>query len=293
MIIKCPKCGNLVSDQGTFCSRCGARLTTPVDTNVSGVCNDLRVDNKAKKSKINMILLCVITVVVLAVLGVSGYLVFADRDDSRGIPKEYDTYNNSSLYGYGNENLVYCDSYDGYLSIRATASSKGEVIGRFRNGPRGAIKLGETGDWVEIEYDGLVGYVKKTYVSYSPTKEVTVDVDEKWLIGAWYPSHGEYAYLIFNNGTYTVQYEYGTIAYGTYRLEGDEIIFNATMLRSNHSYDIGSYERHRVTVSPKRMGPLTKRSLVKESDLWKHYGELVWTWAQYSELKKQTKENVN
>ena len=302
MIIKCSNCGNLVSDKVAFCVNCGAPISASTPEKVSEPAPEVApapapepvtapapvAEVKPKKVNINTILLSAI--LVLLVAGGIGYFVFGNSDKSRGVPEEIDTYGSGS-YNNVSADLVYCNSYDGYLSIRSTPSSKGEKIGKFKNGPEGAIRLSETGSWVEVDCNGVVGYVAKKYVVTYPTKAVTVDIDEKWLVGPWYPSHRNYAYLIFNNGTYTVQYEYGTLAYGTYQVEGDEIIFSATML-SNQGYDVGSYERHKITVSPKRIGPLTKRSLIKEDDRWKYYGELVWTWAEYAQLKKQTKENV-
>ena len=307
MIIKCPKCGNLMSDKVAFCVNCGAPISASAPAQEAAP-QPVKAQEEVlapapapapapvvpaapaptKKVNVNTILLGAILAIL--VLGGIGFLIFGNKDTSRGVPEGIDSYGSGSA-AYVTEEIVYCNSYDGFLNIRSIPSSKGEKLGKFRNGPEGAIKIGESGNWMEIDYNGVVGFVlKKSVVTY-PTKAVTVDVDEKWLAGAWYPAHRNYAYLIFNNGTYTVQYEYGTLAYGTYRLEGDEIILNATML-SNRGYDVGSYERHKITVSPKRMGPLTKRSLIKEDDRWKYYGELVWTWAEFAELKKQTKENV-
>jgi uncharacterized protein YgiM (DUF1202 family) len=155
--------------------------------------------------------------------------VLRNSSGPRAIPEGIETYDVGSYNTVADE-IVYSHSYDGYLSIRDTPSSKGVKIGKFRNGPEGAIKLSESGNWVEIDYNGIVGYVSKKHVVTYPTKAVTVDIDEKWLAGPWYPAHRNYAYMIFNNGTYTVQYEYGTLADGTYQVDGDEMIFSATML---------------------------------------------------------------
>lgn len=308
MIVKCPKCGNLVSDKVAFCVNCGTPISaatpetaapaepTPTPTSPAPTVEvepvapapQPAVSAPVKKVNVNTILLSVI--LALLVVGDVLFLVLRNSSGPRAIPEGIETYDVGSYNTVADE-IVYSHSYDGYLSIRDTPSSKGVKIGKFRNGPEGAIKLSESGNWVEIDYNGIVGYVSKKHVVTYPTKAVTVDIDEKWLAGPWYPAHRNYAYMIFNNGTYTVQYEYGTLAYGTYQVEGDEIIFSATML-ANQGYDVGSYERHKITVSPKRIGPLTKRSLIKEDDRWKHYGELVWTWAEYAQLKKQTRENV-
>ena len=299
MIINCSKCGNLVSDKVAFCANCGAPISASVPESASESVSEATpapapmetpapvVPAAPKKININTILL---STILLILVGGIVFFVLNNSDKPRGVPGQIDTYGDGA-YNNVAEDLVYCNSYDGYLNIRATPSSKGEKLGKFRNGPEGAIRISESGNWVEIDYNGIVGYVSKNSLVSYPTKAVTVDVDDKWLAGPWYPSHSNYAYLIFSNGTYTVQYAYGTLAYGTYHLEGDEIIFNATML-SNQGYDVGSYERHKITVSPKRIGPLTKRGLIKEDARWEHYGELVWTWAEYAELKKRTKENV-
>lgn len=279
---KCPKCGALNNDQALFCNQCGTSLSSqasaPSPAPASG--------NAPKKSNTKVVMIVLVLLFVGVIVG--GIIYVFSSGDSRGVPQEQEVY---TEVNDAPEDLVYCSSWDGYLSIRDAPSSKGEKIGKFRCGPQGAIKLSETDKWVEIDYNGVVGYVFKKYVVDYPTKAVTVDIDDKWLMGPWYPEHREYAYLLFNNGSYTVQYEYGTLAYGTYYLEGDEIVFTATMV-NDRGYDIGAYERHRVTVSPKRIGPLTKRSFIKEDDRWEHYGELVWTWAEYAELKKQTKDNV-
>ena len=248
--------------------------------------------------KTTVVAIVVSTLVAALSLCVGAYFIFSDREKPRDMPDIDDDYRYENRGSYNrrvydeDETIVYCNSYDGYLNIRDEASSKGNKLGQFRNGPDGAVLLGTYGSWVKIDYNGIVGFVHKPSISYTPTKAVTVDIDGKWLMGPWYPESREYAYLIFNNGTYAVQYYYGTIAYGTYKLEGDEIIFTAYMVKSGMGFDIASTERYRITVSPKRIGPLTKRMLVKEADAWKHDGELFWTWNEYNEIKKEIKKLV-
>lgn len=248
----------------------------------------------------------VIAIVVGSVLGtlilcLGAYFIFSNGEKARDIPDIEDDYRYENRGGYSqriydhydeNATIVYCNSYDGFLNIRAEASSKSEILGKFRNGPEGAVYLSTSGNWVKVDCNGIVGYVHKPSVSYSPTKEVTIDVDAKWLMGPWYPSSKEYAYLIFNNGTYAVQYYYGTIAYGTYKLEGDEIVFSANMVRGGLGFDIASYERYRISMSPKRIGHLTKRMLIKADDAWKYSGELVWTWSEFTDIMKEVKRMV-
>ena len=281
MMIQCPKCGNFCLDNDPKCPSCGAPLATQ------------------QMQKYRVIILALCGVVGVLALTLVAFLIFKGSDRTRTSPEIEEDRGYYSGDSYGSRNyrssndvIVYCNSADGFLNIRETPSSKGRILGKFRNGPHGAVYLGESGNWTEIDCNGLVGYVYTANLSYTPTKEVTVDIDEKWLMGPWYPSNKEYAYLIFNNGTYTVQYYYGTIAYGRYHLEGDEIVFETTMLRSGLGFPVSTYERFRINLSPKRIGHLTKRALVKEDDLWKYSGELVWTWAQYNELKKEIRRYV-
>lgn len=298
MNIECPKCGNVCSDKERRCLRCGESLVPATPSKMVNLSQ-----NQAKKMRVIIMALCGAVAILGTVLIL--FLIFKNDNNTRTRPEieedrgYYNNNNASYNHNYntnqgrshrtGNEVIVYSKSSDGFLNIRETPSSKGRILGKLRNGPQGAVYLGQSGSWTEVECNGVVGYVYTKYLSYTPTVAVTVDIDIKWLTGPWYPYSKEYAYLIFNNGTYAVQYYYGTIAYGTYKLEYDEIVFSAQMVRSGLGFPVSSYERFKINVSPKRIGNMTKRSLVKEDDLWRYSGELVWTYAQFKEIQKDTK----
>lgn len=82
-------------------------------------------------------------------------------------------------------NIVYSSAYDGYVVIRNCPSLQCAAIGKFPNGPTGATYLGEDSGWTQINYNGIIGWVNSTYVTRTPTKEVTVDVDGNALEGIW------------------------------------------------------------------------------------------------------------
>lgn len=317
MMIQCPKCACFFSDSDSKCPNCGTVVYNPSSVNHTSTPTNGPIPSPQRggtpnamnmqMQKLRVVIIALCSAVAVLSLALVAFFIFKGSDNTRTRPDiEEDSgyygnsgnYNNNyssshrKSYRSGNEVIVYSKSSDGFLNIRETPSSKGRILGKFRNGPHGAVYLGQSGSWTEIDCDGIVGYVYTSYLSYTPTVEVTVDIDIKWLTGPWYPSNREYAYLIFNNGTYAVQYYYGTIAYGTYKLEGDQIVFSASMVRSGLGYPISSYERFRISVSPKRIGNMTKRSLVKEDDLWRYSGELVWTYAQFKEIQKDVKRYV-
>ena len=125
------------------------------------------------------------------------------------------------------EDRVYSNSYDGYTNVRKSPSSKGEVLGKLRNGNEYVVVIGEVDKWLEVEYYGQIGYVHKNYVSETPSKPVTVDVTAKWLEDSW-SDGGYWGYYVHKNGKFDLWQQYGDMGSGTWRLEGNEIVFTLT-----------------------------------------------------------------
>ena len=186
---------------------------------------------------------------------------------------------------------VYSDSYDGFVSIRATASSKGEVVGKFKNGPRPAYVLGQQEQWLEIYYDGVRGFVYEKYTTLEPTVEVTVNVDGDWLEGI-YGFNGYTAYLIFDNGTYTYEQEYGTICMGKYRLEGNEIVLTPVLhLMPDLPCEV---ERHPINVAEKTLGGMGRSAfgVIDPNDEEGCMGEFMITSEKFYAIKKIVKSRL-
>ena len=173
---------------------------------------------------------------------------------------------------------VYSNAYDGYINIRETPTSKGTVIGVLKNGPEGALCLSQTGEWTKIDYNGVAGYVYTKYLTDSPTEEVTITIDINWLKGIWRNDAEQYAYMIFNNGTFAVQTRSGTLAYGTYMLKGSDIEF-CTIL--------STIQRLRIDLSSNKIGLLQKQDFLNESESQNHIGDLMWTESQYRTLRNE------
>ena len=180
---------------------------------------------------------------------------------------------------------VYSNAYDGYINIRDSSTSKGTIIGKFKNGPDGAICLSQTGEWTKINYKGVTGYVYTKYLSDTPTEEVTLNIDGNWLKGIWRNAEEQYAYLIFNNGTFALQSASGTLAYGTYMLKGNDIEFNIKQFLS--SMEISKIKRFRIDSSSDEIGPLRKQSFINNTEMYANSDGLTWTESQYLALRDE------
>ena len=113
-------------------------------------------------------------------------LIVLDKVDERlGILDEV----GSSYYynGDAEENvdvpMVYSNSYDGYLNVRAQPTTKSQVLGTLRNGPEGAVLLGVEGKWVKVRVNGIEGYVWAADTQSYPSDPVNISAAS--VIGEW------------------------------------------------------------------------------------------------------------
>lgn len=163
---------------------------------------------------------------------------------------------------------IYSKSYDGFINIRESTTTKSRQIGQFRNGPEPAYVLSREGKWFKIFYRGLKGYVHEAFISYTPTKDVTINIDGDWLEGI-YGNDGYSAYLIFNNGTYAYESQYGTICIGRYMLEGNEIVLTPIVhLQSDLPAD---KERFEIDVTRRTIGGMERGSFYSSADFYEEY----------------------
>lgn len=66
---------------------------------------------------------------------------------------------------------------DDVLNIRATPGSKGELVGSIPSDGHSISKIGEEGRWVQISYQGVVGWVHGRYLSaqnIQPENNITI-----------------------------------------------------------------------------------------------------------------------
>lgn len=126
---------------------------------------------------------------------------------------------------------VYSCAFDGYVNIRKAASSSSEKIGKFNNGPEGAVLLEELGDWVKVDVSGVVGYVPSKYVQEIPTVAYTGKADANWVEGKWgtgdvwsFDNRVE----VYNNGAYRYWHDSEEACYGKWILQDNAIKFIPT-----------------------------------------------------------------
>ena len=151
---------------------------------------------------------------------------------------------------------VYSYAYDGYTNVRQSPTSKSAVLGKLRHGNEYAVAIGVVDNWIEVEYYDQIGYVHKDHVSDTPSKPVTVDVDANWLTGCW-SDYGYVYYLIYSNGKYTEEHQYGTMLHGKWHLEGNEIVFTSVYVTEyGKSFDLssGNVERFDINKSARTIG---------------------------------------
>lgn len=132
--------------------------------------------------------------------------------------------------------IVYACAYDGFVNIRSAPNGNAGIIGKFRNGPQGAVWLGVDGYWTRIDYNGIVGYVLSQYVCGQPTVAVDERISMSWLEGMWDddPASHTVSYalgnglLIFDNGKFlrnsTMFMEGAYTEAGTFMLEGSNLV---------------------------------------------------------------------
>ena len=188
-------------------------------------------------------------------------------------------------------NIVYSSAYDGYVVIRNCPSLQCAAIGKFPNGPTGATYLGEDSGWTQINYNGIIGWVNSTYVTRTPTKEVTVDVDGNVLEGIWTEDGYSY-YLIFDNGYYMQEWDTssGGSVTGHYYMEGDSIFFVPDTY-DLPDYIVPSVEEYKIvnrTIENLERVPYVSEEDAKLYDEEGYGGSLWWTKKQFRKLKSKT-----
>ncbi|MBO7262006.1 MAG: TonB family protein [Alistipes sp.] len=117
---------------------------------------------------------------------------------------------------------VYSCAYDGYVNMRQTPSFNAAKIGKFKNGPTGATLIRNLGEWMEINYNGVRGYVPSRFVQDEPTVAYTGSATVNDITGMW--RAGFFGPLsIYNNGYWALFGNYFYTAYGYYILQNNEI----------------------------------------------------------------------
>ena len=185
---------------------------------------------------------------------------------------------------------VYSYAYDGYTNVRQSPTSKSAVLGKLRHGNEYAVAIGVVDNWIEVEYYDQIGYVHKDHVSDTPSKPVTVDVDANWLTGCW-SDYGYVYYLIYSNGKYTEEHQYGTMLHGKWHLEGNEIVLTSVYVTERgKEFELkrGDVQRLIINKAARTVGGMEKWNMPAELE----EGEDGITKGLFNVLKKEANKYV-
>jgi hypothetical protein len=106
--------------------------------------------------------------------------------------------------------------------MRETPSYQANKVGRFNNGPTGAEVIQNLGEWMEIDNNGVRGYVPSRFVQDEPTVTYYGSATADDITGMWYA--GFFGPLsIYDNGYWSLFGNYFDVAYGYYILQNNEI----------------------------------------------------------------------
>lgn len=115
---------------------------------------------------------------------------------------------------------VYSCAFDGYVNIREAPSYQATKVGKFSNGSTGAELIQNLGEWMEIDNNGVRGFVPSRFVQDEPTVAYTGSATVNDITGMW-------VYMgplsIYNNGYWSLFGNYFDLAYGYYILQNNEI----------------------------------------------------------------------
>ena len=121
--------------------------------------------------------------------------------------------------------MVYSKSYDGFLTIREQPDLKAPAIGRILNGPMGAVKMGEIGDWTIVKVGETIGYASSRYLQSTPTPEFTDEDMEKYLTGKIWTNNtrqDQRQIMLFPDGLFMEGYTLEGICFcGTWSVKGN------------------------------------------------------------------------
>lgn len=139
---------------------------------------------------------------------------------------------------------IYSCAYDGYVNMRQTASFKAAKVGQFKNGPTGATLIKNLGDWMEINYKGVRGFVPSRFVQDEPTVAYTGTATTKHITGIWYLGWNG-PLNIYDNGYWSAFGNYFEAAYGYYILENNQIKLIAIRVYDDIVNGLPSYAKVR------------------------------------------------
>ena len=170
-LIKCPECGNMISDKAVKCPKCGYPVGQGFTPSPAPIITDKDVEESLETppsrkwlyAVIGILLAAIVAVIVLLLRSSDSQDAFTDDSPSEMVSKQVEekekTYALSITEG-------------GFLNIRETPSASAAILGKLVTGGAAAEVLEKEGDWYKIRLDNIEGYVKGTYVFVGNEKDI-------------------------------------------------------------------------------------------------------------------------
>lgn len=120
--------------------------------------------------------------------------------------------------------MVYSNCYDGYLNVRAAASTKSQVLGILRNGEAAEL-LSIEGKWTKVRVNGIEGYIWSADTQSTPSDPVYISSAS--VIGEWMwcdaNAHFDTCTVESNGDFYLYGYLSGDLS-GKWHLSGHNLV---------------------------------------------------------------------
>lgn len=120
--------------------------------------------------------------------------------------------------------MVYSNSYDGYLNVRAGASTTSQVLGTLRNGEAAEL-LSIEGKWTKVRVNGIEGYIWSADTQSYPSDPVYIDASAVVGEWAWCDENAHFdSCTIESKGDFYMSGYLSMEASGKWHLSGSDII---------------------------------------------------------------------
>ena len=96
--------------------------------------------------------------------------------DETADPKETDNTQKASKQAKNTKPMVYSIADDGFLNIREYPKASAPILGKLLTGGEGAEYLGSSGDWYNVRYKGVEGYVNGKFAKLTGLEESSMRV---------------------------------------------------------------------------------------------------------------------
>lgn len=165
-LIKCPECGNMISDKAIKCPKCGC----PVGRSSIQPSNRYNYGEPEEDSSPTVSrkwLYVIIGVLAAALIGITAFLLLKNTDSSDSSAALM-----SEMTGEGPKTYALATSELGWLNVRREPSTSAKIAAKMRTIVDEAEVLGKVDDWYKVRFNGTEGYIREPYVFAGTREEV-------------------------------------------------------------------------------------------------------------------------